>query len=87
MMRVMHEVTSGPKLAILMLVVVPTHLLPQNRLVENELFHSVGEETVFSVAAVTGFGITSTELKFAFSGNIGCCFVGGQFQTHDQENL
>jgi len=60
-MSVVYEVASGAELAVLMLMVVPTHLLPQNGLVEYKLFDSVGEEAVFSVATISCFGIAATE--------------------------
>ena len=60
--RVMHEVASGTKLAVLVLVVIATHLLSEKGLVADEFLDSVGKKTVVSVVAVASFGKTPAEL-------------------------
>jgi hypothetical protein len=81
-MWVMHEVASGAELAVFVLVVVPTHLLAQNGLMEYKLLDTMSEETVFCIAAVTGFFVGFAELEFTFEGRIGGYFVRCQFHAH-----
>lgn len=59
-MRIMDKVASGSKLAVLVLVVIAAHLLPQDGLVLNQLLHTMGEKTVITVGTVPGLCVTLT---------------------------
>ena len=83
----MHEVASGTKLAVLELVVVSAHLLPENRLVHHEFFHSMCEEAVVSIAAVPGFSKATAQLEFSLLGKLGDCFIIYQNDAHMLNSL
>jgi len=62
MVGVMDEVASGAKLAVLVLVIVAAHLLPQNWLVLHQLFDSVSEKAILSVSAQPCLCVTLAQL-------------------------
>lgn len=82
MVRVMHEVASGPKLAVLVLVVIPAHLLPQDGLVLHQLLHPVREETVVAVRAVPSFRVALAQFQLALEPRVGSSFIIYHLHTH-----
>ena len=87
MVRVMYEVASGTELAVLELVVVSAHLLPENRLVHHQFFHSMREEAVVSIAAMPGFSKATAKLEFSLLGKLCDCFIIYQNDAHMLNSL
>ena len=80
----MDEVASGTKLAVLVLVIISTHFLPENGLMFDKFGDSMGKETVCSIGAVTGFVIALAELQFSLLRHVCSSFIIYQIDTHVQ---
>ena len=81
-MRIMDKIASGAELAVLMLVVIATHLLSENWLVLHQFLYAVGKETVVPVAAVSCLCIALAKLQFSLHSRMGCSFIINHFYTH-----
>lgn len=83
----MHKVASGTELTVLMLVIVPTHLLSQDGLVQYQFLDPVSEKTVVSIAAKSCISKAFAKLQLALKWGISGGFIICQFQTHDQREF
>lgn len=81
-MRVVHEVASGSELAVFVLVVIATHLLPQDRLVPFQLLHPVSEEAILSVSTISRLRVTLAELQFPLHHRHRSGFIIQYLDTH-----
>ena len=84
MVRVMDEVASGTELAVLVLVVIATHLLPENWLVADQLLNAVCKKAIAAVVAVPRLGKTPAQLQFPLFGLLGSSFIIYRIDTHAQ---
>ena len=80
----MDKVATGAKLAVLVLVVISAHFLPENGLMFDKFCDSMSKETVRSISAVPGFAITFAELQFSLLRQVCSSFIIYQIDTHVQ---
>lgn len=67
MVGIVDEVAAAAELAVLVLVVVSAHLLPQSRLVHHQLFQTMREEAAFSVHTEPSLRKTTAQLQLTLA--------------------
>ncbi len=66
----MDEITTGSKLAVLVLVEISADFFPEGWLITYKLIDSVGKEAGIAISAETIFGPAFAELNLSFCGSL-----------------
>jgi hypothetical protein len=82
MVRIMNEVASGPKLAVLVLMVIAAHLLSQDGLVLYQFLHPMSEKTVIPVCTVPRLCVALAQLQLPLLPRVGSSFIIYHLHTH-----